>query len=169
MSLVHRLSVCASALNSRRYPATLFDLIYVSAMLLVVLMPLGCSRSSYELAPVSGTIRIDGEPLSTGKVMFAPVADANSVDAGKPAIGRLRPDGTFQLSTYKEGDGAIVGSHWVTIYGPGNDDPPLPAGVPPFERMTVRDGTKQVVGGEDNYFEIEVPIAQIRKFARPSD
>jgi hypothetical protein len=169
MSPAHRMYVCALVLKGRRSPATLFNDIYVSTMILAVLMPTGCSRSPYELAPVSGTVRIDGQPLSTGKVMFAPVGDADSVDAGKPAIGCLRPDGTFELSTYKEGDGAVVGSHWITIYGPGKEDPPLPAGVPPFERMTVRDGTKEVVGGEDNYFEIEVPVAQIRKFARPSD
>ena len=38
-------------------------------------------------------------------------------DTGKRATGKLQADGTFVLSTYKEGDGAVAGEHAVTISG----------------------------------------------------
>ena len=140
----------------------------------LVVLPLsvlviGCNRSPYELAPVTGMVRVDGQPLSTGKVMFAPVSASDAIESGKPAMGRLQPDGTFELSTYKQGDGAVVGSHWVTIYGPRKNEAEFPPGVPEFERVSVREGTMDVVTGQDNHFEIDIAAEDIRKFARKAD
>jgi hypothetical protein len=98
--------------------------------------------------------------------MFSPVADADAVEAGKPGTGTLQADGTFALSTYSPQDGAVVGSHWVTIYGPGEHAVGLPDGVPPFEKVTVRDGLKQVVAGRTNHFDINISSEQIHSFAR---
>ena len=76
----------------------------------------GCQRSPYELAPVHGTVTIDGRPVSQAKVMFAPVENAeNAVNPGKPAFGLLRENGSYTLTTYENDDGAIVGKHWVTL------------------------------------------------------
>src|SRR3954467_6373676 len=94
----------------------------------------GCNRSTLELAPVHGKITIDNKPLFQGKVMFAPVANGNGVNPGKPAWGNIQPDGAFRLTTYKNDDGAIVGEHWVTIM---NSDEKLPKGVPAFSRLIV--------------------------------
>jgi hypothetical protein len=129
----------------------------------------GCNSSDYELAPVTGTISVDGRPLGVGKVMFAPVARSDAIEPGKPAIGRLQPDGTFELSTYQPGDGAVVGPHWVTVYGPSKDGPDFPPGMPRFERITVRDGTRQVAADTENRFDIDIRAEDIRKFARKSD
>ena len=86
----------------------------------------GCQRSPYELAPVHGTITIDGQPFTHGKVMFAPVARADNLNPGKPAFGQLQDNGSFVLSTYDTGDGAVVGEHSVTII---NIDPPAADGT----------------------------------------
>src|SRR5262245_35967084 len=75
----------------------------------------GCSQSPSELAPVTGKVVIDGQPFSAGKVMFAPVAKGDDRRAGRPAFGKLASDGSFTLGTYKLGDGAVVGDHWVTV------------------------------------------------------
>ncbi len=49
--------------------------------------------------------------MAQGSVTF------ESQDSGKRATGKLQADGTFVLSTYKEGDGAVAGEHSVIITG----------------------------------------------------
>ena len=75
----------------------------------------GCSKAPYDLASVRGMVTLDGQPLSEGKVMFAPVANGGSAKVGKPGFGQLNADGTFVVSTYGKEDGAVVGTHWVTV------------------------------------------------------
>ncbi|WP_166827117.1 hypothetical protein [Thalassoroseus pseudoceratinae] len=62
-----------------------------------------------ETSTVSGTITYDGKPVTTGTVMFTPVG------GGPPATGQIQQDGTYNLKTYEEGDGAVLGEHKVTI------------------------------------------------------
>jgi hypothetical protein len=127
----------------------------------------GCSKSPYELAPVEGRVTIDGVPMPIGKVMFAPTAQEGNSNPGKPAFGAIQPDGSFKLSTYDDGDGAVVGVHWVTIY---RGDGITPAGstaksIPVFDRVTVPQ-TKTVVAGQDNRVEIQLTSQEIAKFGR---
>jgi hypothetical protein len=69
------------------------------------------------LGKVSGRVTFNGKPVPTGTIMFHP-------DAGPAAVGAIGPDGTYTLTTIKSGDGAVVGSHRVTIQatavGPGS-------------------------------------------------
>ena len=66
----------------------------------------GCNQSAKELAPVSGVVELDGKPLTGfqhGGVVLTP-------KGGRLATGVISPtDGTFQLSTYNPGDGAVIG------------------------------------------------------------
>jgi hypothetical protein len=64
-----------------------------------------------ELIPVKGKVTFKGQPLDMGIVHFEPD------DYGRPATGKLQPDGTFVLSTLKEGDGVVAGHHRVSITG----------------------------------------------------
>jgi len=81
------------------------------------------------MVPVRGRVLLDEEPLPFGSVMFQP-------PTGLPARGIIQPDGSFVLSTYQPGDGAVVGLHKVRItcfesQGPqsaGAEDRELPAG-----------------------------------------
>jgi hypothetical protein len=57
--------------------------------------------------PASGTVTFQGKPISKGGIQFQP-------EKGRPASGTIA-DGKFTLSTYKEGDGAIVGKHAVAV------------------------------------------------------
>ncbi|CAD7694868.1 unnamed protein product [Ostreobium quekettii] len=70
----------------------------------------GCGQSSHELdtAPVSGRITLDGEPLPQGIVYVIP-------DKGRMAKALVKEDGTFELSTYHDGDGAQVGNHAAVV------------------------------------------------------
>jgi hypothetical protein len=89
----------------------------------------GCSSSEFETAVVSGTVRCDGTLLTDGLVVFTPIpaGDAKTVNTGRAASGIVWPDGTYELSTYGDGDGAIVGDHNVEVYAPAleDDDAPL--------------------------------------------
>lgn len=60
--------------------------------------------------PVRGKVSYKGRPLAQGTVKFEP-------DSGRGAEGDIRPDGTFELSTFKAGDGAVEGTHRVAVVG----------------------------------------------------
>jgi hypothetical protein len=68
------------------------------------------------MAEVRGTVAHNGRPMSGGKVVFAPLSD------GEPAAGIIQPDGSYQLSTHRENDGAIVGKYRVTVLGEHPED-----------------------------------------------
>src|SRR4051794_18550874 len=53
------------------------------------------------LIPVKGKVTFKGQPLTKGTVHFEPD------DYGGPAAGQLQADGSFVLTTAKEGDGVV--------------------------------------------------------------
>jgi hypothetical protein len=63
--------------------------------------------------PVKGRVTYQGKPLTQGTITFEPV------DTGREANGNIGPDGTFVLTTFKEGDGAVAGVHRVGVVGTG--------------------------------------------------
>src|SRR5205085_2391553 len=67
----------------------------------------GCSRGP-KLVRVSGTVRIDGKPLTYGYVQMSP-ADHRA------ALGTIGPDGRFTMATDGDGDVVAMGTHPVTI------------------------------------------------------
>jgi len=93
-----------------------------AALCIGTLVVVGCQQSPYELSSVHGTVTVDGKPLAGGRVMFAPISQGDSSEPGKPAFGTLQSDGSYVLTTFRETDGAVVGDHWVTIFGPKSDD-----------------------------------------------
>jgi len=83
----------------------------------------GCGGSS--LIPVSGTVLVDGKPLTgaAGAVMFVPVK------GGTSAAGSLQKDGTFKLAT-GAAPGLAPGEYQVgvtamtpTVPKPGSSEP----------------------------------------------
>lgn len=68
----------------------------------------GCGSGKLPVVPVEGTVVYKGQPLQSGVVTFLP-------SSGPVASGEIQSDGTFRLSTYGNGDGAVLGSHQVTI------------------------------------------------------
>jgi hypothetical protein len=93
-----RTSICAIALTT---------------MTLLLLQGCGSSATSTEglTVPVKGKITYKGKPLTSGTVVFEPE------DAGREAHGKIQPDGTFELSTYGHGDGAVRGPNRVAVSG----------------------------------------------------
>ena len=74
----------------------------------------GCN-SKGSLAPVSGTVTFNGEPVPKLSVVFSPepVGDNNSV--GPYSIGVTDAAGKFTLKTRYDDNGAVVGEHTVAF------------------------------------------------------
>ena len=69
--------------------------------------------------PARGKVTFpDGTRLEGGRVEFEPVASKHRVSAR--AV--IQPDGTFELGTFRPGDGALEGEHRAIVM------PPLPIG-----------------------------------------
>jgi hypothetical protein len=68
----------------------------------------GCGPKRPETSPVSGRVTCAGKPVVNGWITFHPAK-------GRPSYGRLRPDGTYTLTTFSTDDGASLGKHHVTI------------------------------------------------------
>jgi hypothetical protein len=126
----------------------------------VVALVAGCGSTTYETAPVHGTVAIDDKPLYQGKIRFAPIAKGENTQTGKPAFGTIQPDGTYRLTTFEPNDGAVVGEHWVTILNVGED---LPDGIPEFARITLPEKVN-VVSGKDNEIDVEPSRETVRKY-----
>ena len=79
-------------------------------MLLAVLMLVnGCGGGDQlKVAAVSGVVKLDGVPLDAGTIIFTP-------EKGRAAKGKISSDGKFALGTYGLNDGAIIGTHKVSI------------------------------------------------------
>ena len=68
----------------------------------------GCGSGSGTV-PVSGVVKLDGQPLKNASVSFVPEGD------GKQATGTTDEAGKFALSTVNPRDGAIPGKYKVVI------------------------------------------------------
>lgn len=129
----------------------------------LVFLPLaalvGCNDSPYSVAPASGVVLIDGRPFSAGKVMFTPTAK-NGIEGGKAAFGVLDEQGRFELSTYRQGDGAVVGEHWVMLYSMDERRTSAHNNVPKFRRVPVVRKPIKVNAEGDNSFEFDLSSAE---------
>jgi hypothetical protein len=87
-----------------------------------VLPVLGCG--GVRLAPVSGRVTLNGQPLANAKVIFQPVAK-EGVNAGPASQGETNAQGEYTLKTIiGDKDGAVVGQHLVSVsalQGPAPD------------------------------------------------
>jgi len=79
---------------------------------------LGCGDS--KVASVSGTVKLDGEPLPNAVVIFQPLGDGE-MNPGVGSIGRTNDRGEYRLCLISGGQGAVRGTHRVEISCPVDD------------------------------------------------
>jgi hypothetical protein len=79
---------------------------------MLTLATVGC-RPADEFAPVSGRLRIHGEPAANVLVVFTPESTADHVMPR--SVGVTDDDGRFTLRTEQNRAGAVVGRHRVTL------------------------------------------------------
>ncbi|WP_437221651.1 hypothetical protein SH661x_002415 [Planctomicrobium sp. SH661] len=98
----------------------------VTVSLLALVIASGCAKDPFRTVPVSGRVTSNGEPVPGVYVVFTPQPgsgrEANV--PGKSGAGYTDENGKFQLSTYGDGDGAVVATHSVAVLL--NTDPSNP-------------------------------------------
>jgi hypothetical protein len=75
----------------------------------------GCKKSGLEMVPIHGDVSYNGAPLQNvtqGIVRYTPKEGGT---AAREATGRIQPDGTFVLTTFKGGDGVVAGEYNITV------------------------------------------------------
>jgi hypothetical protein len=80
------------------------------------------------LAPVEGTVTLDGQPLAGASVVFQP-------EHGRPSVGETDDAGRYKLDYTRDKPGAMLGKHRVSIStfreaDPDADDPAHRKGQP---------------------------------------
>ncbi|MGD9635260.1 MAG: hypothetical protein AB7G28_09120 [Pirellulales bacterium] len=67
------------------------------------------------MVPIRGEVVVDGQPLrdvTQGIVRYAP---KQSGGAAREATARIRPDGSFEMTTFQKGDGVVAGDYSITV------------------------------------------------------
>ena len=95
---------------------------------LTVSVATGCSKSG--LVPVEGIVVLENEPVPEATVLFIPEGGT-----GQPAHGMTDENGKFQLSTFKENDGALPGAYKVTVTK--SVPPPQPPEAEPGDSRSI--------------------------------
>src|SRR5262245_20090346 len=91
-----------------------------------VLLLVGCS-SSPKTAMVRGKVTYQGKAVPNGTILFKPAS-------GPSATGELEKDGSYTLTTFRKGDGAVPGKYTVVIVAMQDTREALPearAALPP--------------------------------------
>lgn len=99
----------------RSFPTSLITGLCVATLVFAA----GCgSDEPYELAPVSGVVTLNNQPLSDATVTFVPTGQPGQggmAEVGPPSSAQTDTDGRFQLKTRDGKSGAVVGRHKVQI------------------------------------------------------
>jgi hypothetical protein len=126
----------------------------------------GCNSGTLPVAKTSGTITHDGKPVDGGMITFAPLSSGKD-NPGKPASGEVDAGGEFVLTTYTDGDGAVIGKHRVTYNPPATTPAETPAGghvqqAPPskYAGLVVKEAEVEVKPGENTFEFHLVPVGQ---------
>jgi len=70
---------------------------------------LGCGGRDIPV-PVTGKVTVNGVPVANAGIVFHP-----KDGIGRPASAETGEDGTYRLTTFKVGDGALRGEYRVTL------------------------------------------------------
>jgi hypothetical protein len=81
---------------------------------LALLMLAGCSGGR-KIVPVSGMVRVNGQPYPNAIVSFQPVGTDGDQNPGRGSSAKTGPDGRFTLSVDGQTPGALTGKHRVRI------------------------------------------------------
>jgi hypothetical protein len=76
----------------------------------------GCSGGGRKLVPVSGVVKVNGEPAANLVVSFQPVGGENEENPGRGSSAVTGSDGRYALVYDGEKPGALTGKHRVRIF-----------------------------------------------------
>lgn len=95
------------------HPQVAFRRILRCALAVVLLGALACSSGQRKLYPVKGKVLCDGKPAE-GALVSLYALDASQPMKQFPAA-RVQRDGSFEVGTYVEKDGAPAGEYKVVV------------------------------------------------------
>ncbi len=134
------------------------------ATLFGMLLVAGCGEGvdTKPTAKVTGNVTYDGKPVTGGSLMFSPTGGSNN-QPGKAGDATIKSDGTFTVTTYSSGDGAVVGQHRIAFMPPAPENAPAatPGGAhseapaAPFAGLVPKT-TEITVAKGDNKIEVEL-------------
>lgn len=114
----------------------------------------GCGGSGLhmpETGSVEGVVTMDGNPLPNVSVVFQPQGDATA----RPSMGVTDDQGHYSLSYHTDKEGALIGTHKVSVTTP--TDAPDPSGQAkdpiPAKYNTATELTVEVKAGSN-----EIPL-----------
>lgn len=126
-------------------------------MVALSIIPLVGCEASVATHPVTGTVVLaDGTPASGGIIKFRTKSEEGET---VKAHGQIQPDGSFRLTTYQDGDGALEGDYEVILFSPATGDGQGAVAVPHFPtkyRKYETSGLKFHVGPGENDFLIQL-------------
>ncbi len=95
--------------------------IALGSVVLLIAVLIGCGGpATPSTSKVTGTVTYKGAPLANVNVTFTP-------EEGRPGTGTTDDQGRYRLTTFEPNDGAVPGTHRVTITpGPTSEPPPMP-------------------------------------------
>jgi hypothetical protein len=97
-----RLNPASPQMNCRLRTWSRWTLLFASLALI------GCGNDGPPLGRVSGTVKLNGEPLGEASIEFQP-------DEGSPSYGLTDEDGEYELLYTTDRKGAMLGKHTVRI------------------------------------------------------
>lgn len=109
-------------------------------VLLGVLTNAGCGKSKYQTTPVRGVVVCKGTPVREGNLSFSPIPKPGESVPGKTAVAVVQEDGSFQLATYSQADGAIIGRHRVMYAIPDPKPGQTPCGIMVVQEIEITAG-----------------------------
>ena len=85
------------------------------ALMLCLFLLVGCGGSEFPVAPVSGTITLDGQPLADARIGFEPRQIGSNPLSGPGSYAKTDAQGHYVLKTLDGQRGAVVTTHDVWI------------------------------------------------------
>jgi hypothetical protein len=124
---------------------------FIVALVVTGLIAVGCSQRGFELAPVTGTVTMDGEPLPHALVRFLPQEGT----VNRPSTGVTNMDGSYRLLYSAREEGAIVGPVNVEITTGDPEQPKLyPETIP--SKYNIETTLKRDVASGENIFDFDL-------------
>jgi hypothetical protein len=116
----------------------------------------GCNQDPFRVAPVSGRVTLDGQPVAQTAVMFQPLSAGNP-NPGPGSFGITDAEGRYTLKLVgKETPGGVVGKHMVR-FDPYSDEPSDPTSDRPFRPKNAMPKIPRKYNQPVALFEFEVP------------
>jgi hypothetical protein len=86
----------------------------IAVVVIAVTLSPGCGKNPHRLAPVSGKVTMNGNPLANAWVAFLPDTKPGHT-ASPTSRGKTDAQGRYTLATWENASGAVVGTSKVRI------------------------------------------------------